>query len=161
MKVVSNTSPILNLALVGELSLLQRLFGEVAVPDAVRNELETLSSAPGTNALHPLPAWVTTRSIANRPLVDSLSLELDAGEAEAIALAVELNADIILLDERLARRVAAGLSLKVVGVVGLLIEAKRRSLIPFVKPVLDVLMTRAGFWIGPSLYARALADAGE
>jgi hypothetical protein len=90
-----------------------------------------------------------------------LSLELDAGEAEAIALAVEMQADIVLLDERLARRVGARLGLRFVGVLGLLVESKRRGLIPFVKPVLDALITRAGFWVGNSLYLRVLAEVGE
>ena len=161
MKVVSNTSPLLNLALIGELSLLQGLFDRIVVPHAVRSELEGRLFRAGISAPFPMPPWIEARPVANRPLVDSLSLELDAGEAEAIALAVEMRADLILLDERLARRVGARLGLRFVGVLGLLVEAKRRGLIPFVKPILDALLITAGFWVGNSLYKRVLAEVGE
>jgi hypothetical protein len=109
----------------------------------------------------PLPPWVEKRSVANRSLLDSLRLELDAGEAESIALAVELKADFVLLDERLARRIATGLGLKVAGLLGVLVEAKRRGLIVLVKPILDALITKAGFWVGRDLYARVLVEVGE
>ena len=161
MKVVSNTSPLLNLALIGELSLLQGLFDRIVVPHAVRSELEGRLFRAGISAPFPMPPWIEARPVANRPLVDSLSLELDAGEAEAIALAVEIQADLILVDERLARKVGTRLGLRFVGVLGLLVEAKRRGLIPFVKPVLDALLTMAGFWVGNSLYKRALSEVGE
>lgn len=107
------------------------------------------------------PRGWKTRSVTNRALVDSLRLELDAGEAEAIALAIELKADLVLLDERLARRVVTGLGLKFAGVLGLLVEAKRRGLILLVKPLVDALMSRAGFWVGQDLYSRVLAEVGE
>jgi hypothetical protein len=161
VKVVSNTSPLLNLALIGELPLLQRLFDKVVVPEAVRSELDVHFIGAGTGVGSPLPHWIETLPVTNQALVRSLSLELDAGEAEAIALAVEMQADIVLLDERLARRVGARLGLRFVGVLGLLVESKRRGLIPFVKPVLDALITRAGFWVGNSLYLRVLAEVGE
>ena len=161
MKVVSNTSPLLNLALIGELSLLQGLFDRIVVPHAVRSELEGRLFRAGISAPFPMPPWIEARPVANRPLVDSLSLELDAGEAEAIALAVEMPANLIHLDERLARRVGARLGLRFVGVLGLLVEAKRRGLIPFVKPILDALLITAGFWVGNSLYKRALSEVGE
>jgi hypothetical protein len=157
--VVSNTSPLLNLALVGQLDLLERLFEKVFVPDAVVSETAAFSA--GTGMVLPLPPWVEKRSVTNRSLLDSLQLELDAGEGESIALAVELNADLVLLDERLARRIATGLGLKVAGLLGLLVEAKRRRLIVLVKPILDALMTRAGFWVGRDLYARVLAEVAE
>jgi len=86
---------------------------------------------------------------------------LDRGEAESIALAAELRADLVLLDERRARRIASRLGLRYVGLVGILIEAKRRSKLPAVKPVLDALITQAGFWVSTDLYARVVEAAGE
>ncbi len=161
MKVVSNTSAVLNLALIGELSLLRRLFDEIVVPDAVQSELEVRLLKAGTTAALAIPSWIQSRPVANRPVVDSLSLELDAGEAEAIALAVEMQADLVLLDERLARRVAGRLGLRFIGVLGVLVEAKRRGVIPLVKPVLDALLAKAGFWVGKPLYTRVLSEVDE
>ena len=88
----------------------------------------------------------------NHVVVHALQSELDAGEAEAIALAVELQAELLLVDERRARVVATRLGLNVVGVLGVLVEAKHKSLIPHLKPILGDLITRAGFRVSPQLY---------
>lgn len=159
MIVVSNTSPLLNLALVGKLDLLEQLFEKVLVPDAVVSEMAAFAS--GARAVPTLPAWIERRRVTNRALLDSLSLDLDAGEAEAIALAVELEANLILLDEKLARRVATRLGLNCVGLLGILVEAKRRGSLVSVKPLLDALVTQAGFWVGHDLYARVLSEVSE
>ena len=93
----------------------------------------------------------------NRPLVDALALDLDAGEAEAIALAVECQADLILLDERLGRQAAQRMGLTVAGTLGVVIAAKDRGILTAVRPLLDALRADAGFWIGDVLYNAALA----
>jgi len=87
--------------------------------------------------------------------------ELDPGEAEAIALAKELKADLLLMDERRGRRVASRLGLRFVGLLGILVEAKHKGLIKAVKPILDSLITKAGFWLGNRLYTRILETVGE
>ena len=94
-------------------------------------------------------------------MATALRLELDAGEAEAIALAVESNANLILLDERLGRRAAHRLGLTVVGTLGVLIAAKDRGLLAAVRPVLDALRADAGFWITDELYNAVLKAANE
>ena len=99
MTVVSNTSPITNLAAVGQLNLLQQLYGSIIIPQAVYDEMASLGYiVPGTIEIQTL-SWIQTQQVINRTLVTQLQTELDEGESEAIALAIELNANQLLLDE--------------------------------------------------------------
>ena len=97
----------------------------------------------------------------NQALVTALRRDLDRGEAETISLALELNADLILLDEREGRHAAQRLELRVVGVVGLLLEAKSRSAVVAVRPHLDALRHKAGFYLSDPVYHAAVSLAGE
>lgn len=83
------------------------------------------------------------------------------GEAEAIALALELNADRLLIDEQLGRQEASNLGIEITGILGILVAAKVRRLIPSVQPIMDALIAQAGFLIHPSLYIRILQAADE
>jgi len=159
--VVSNTSPIVNLATVGHLDLLQQLYGEITIPESVYHEIVIVGSGKAGSREVQNATWIKARKAANQKDVTLLEIELDRGEAESIALAAELKADLVLLDERRARRIASRLGLRYVGLVGILIEAKRRSKLPAVKPVLDALITQAGFWVSTDLYARVVEAAGE
>lgn len=161
MIVVSNTSPITNLAAVGQLDLLRQLYEKVLIPPAVYGELTGSSGGqPGALEVQTLE-WIETRPVADRALITALQMELDEGEAEALALAKELAAGLLLLDERRGRAVASRLHLRFIGLLGVLIEAKQRSCLPAIKPVLEDLVAKAGFWIGPQLYARVLQAARE
>jgi hypothetical protein len=113
MPIVSNTSPILNLAIVDQLVLLRRQFGEVLIPKAVLDELKVGEERPGFQAIREAisSGWIQTQEVSNEPLAQLLKQTLDRGEAEAIALAIELNADWTLLDEREGRKVAKSLGL--------------------------------------------------
>lgn len=97
----------------------------------------------------------------NLELVKALRRELDPGEAEAIALALETRAELLLMDERLGRDTARHLGLPFTGLIGLLVEAKRKGLILSIKHELDTLRDIAGFRIGDSLYWRILHDEKE
>lgn len=99
--------------------------------------------------------------VRDRALIQALALELDRGEAEAIALAIESGADLLLMDERRGRAVARRLGARVVGVLGVLVEAKQRNLLDAVGPVLNALVAEAGFRIGAELHVRVLQAAGE
>ena len=161
MTVVSNTSPIVALARAGRLDLLHAVHGEIFIPDAVFNEI-TIAGAgePGAHDVA-TAAWIKQRPALNAPLVNALGLELDAGEAEAIALAVECQADLILLDERKGRHAAQRMGLTVTGTLGILIAAKDRGLLAAVRPLLDALRADAGFWMADALYDAALAAVNE
>jgi predicted nucleic acid-binding protein len=97
-------------------------------------------------------SWVFRHSIADNPLVVALRRDLDRGEAETIALAIELSADLVLLDERDGRKHAQRQGLGVVGVLGILIDAKKSGLIEAVLPQVDAMRRLAGFYVSASVY---------
>lgn len=161
MIVISDASPLIALAAIKKLDLLRALYSELVIPAAVYDEITAVRPmAPGANDVREAE-WIQVRSVKNRALVEALTLELDAGEAEAIALAVELDADLLLMDERRGRIAATRLGRRVVGVLGLVIEAKAAGILPAVRPVVDALTIEAGFRISQALLAKVLASAGE
>ena len=161
MIVVSDTSPIMNLAVIGQLNLLEKLYQKVIIPEAVFHELLTTLPESAAGRVIPKTLWLEKRIVANQSLVDSLILELDLGEAEAIVLAMEMKSDLLLLDERRARQVSSRLGLKFIGLLGILVEAKQKGYIGAVKPIIDDLMVKAGFWVGSRLYNRILREVKE
>ncbi|MGD1699341.1 DUF3368 domain-containing protein [Dapis sp. BLCC M229] len=162
MIVVSDTSPITNLSAVGALELLHQLYDRVIIPQAVYDEMASLGyQVPGTVEVQTLD-WIENRKVENRQGVEELRVDLDIGEAEAIILALELDADLLLVDERRGRRVALELGVKKIsGLLAVLQEAKRKGLILEIKPILDRLISENNFRISVSLYNRVLQFAGE
>ncbi|MBT9318062.1 DUF3368 domain-containing protein [Leptothoe spongobia] len=161
MIVVSDTSALSNLALVNHLWLLESIYQTVIIPDVVASELAAASN-PTISAILQL-GWIQRQSLRNSQLANQLQQDrgLDAGEASAIALALELQADDLLIDERLGRQEALRLGLSIIGILGILLVAKQRSLIPQVQPITDALIDQAGFRVSPQLYQRVLALAQE
>lgn len=157
--VIVNTTPIIALALIGKLDLLHKLYGEVVIPPAVQSEL--LAGGPNSLGVAELQAanWVRTVSLQDSRRADLLS-DLDRGEAEVIALAHELNADLVVIDERLARHHAQRLGLAVTGVLGVLLKAKEQGLVPAVGPLIGQLR-HGGIWLSDAIVAEALKLAGE
>ena len=147
---------------------IQQLYGTVIIPEAVYREL-TDPDFPVAGAIEVQTfEWIQTRSVTNRTVIEVLINELDIGEAEAIpterfaiALAVELQADQLLIDERRGRIIANKLHLKYTGILGILIEAKSQELVPLVKPLMNDLINQAGFWIAESLYKSVLQAVNE
>lgn len=163
MIIVSDTSPLSNLALVDALFLLKEIYQTVVIPQAVADELSNAEGEdPRITAVLSLD-WVEIRQSTNSDLITELRDDylLDRGEAEAIALALELKADELLIDERLGRREANRLGLSITGVLGVLLIAKRRGLIPSVRSVMDALIAEAGFRVSQQLYMDVLSAAGE
>lgn len=160
MIVVSNTSPLTNLAAIGQFDLLRRLFGQMFIPEAVWNELNAGGRHhPGRNEVVE-SEWIQQRQVQSETLGRAFQLELDRGEAEAIALPLELHADLVLLDESEARASAVHMGLRVTGVIGILLAAKNQGAIPSIRPQLDALLY-AGFYINNALYQHALQLAME
>ena len=153
MRVVSNTSPILNLAIIGQLHLLREQMEQIYVPPKVKEELRVGEPLPGSAVIQQALAdgWLQVQVAYDLPLIRALSKDLDAGEAAAIALALQVNADLLLLDERDARRVASALNLKVTGVIGIVMRAYNEGRLPSLDDVLADLEEEAGFFVGKQL----------
>lgn len=126
MPAVSDTSPILGLAIIGHLALLREQFGEIYIPLAVLEELKTETNFRGVPAVQEAlqDGWIISHEAQNKPLVQSLSVELNQGESEAIALATDMGVKIIVMDERLGRDRARNLGLQTIGVLGGFTECK-------------------------------------
>ncbi len=153
MIVVSDTSAISALIQIGHADILRQLFDEVLIPSAVEAELR---------AFHPeLPRFIRAMPLRNPTALPPLLMVLDQGEAEAVALAHEHQADYLLMDEIAGRRVATAKGLRVIGPVGVLLEAKRLGLVPQLRPLIAALETQAGFHLSTALKAHALREAGE
>lgn len=161
MIIVSDTSPINNLAAINHLHLLHQLYGTVLIPEAVYRELTDPNfPVAGATEVQTLD-WIKTCAVSDHHLVEVLSNELDIGEAEAIALAVEMQAEQVLIDERRGRLVARRMSLRYTGILGILVEAKIKGLIPEVKPLLNALINEAGFWVAEPLRHSVLELVNE
>jgi uncharacterized protein len=161
MIVVSNTSPLTNLAAIGQFDLLQQLYSEVHIATGVWDELNARGIHwPGREETSSA-SWIKQHHIKNKDLVTALQRDLDRGEAESIALALELNADLLLLDEQEGRRSAQRMELDFVGIVGVLLEAKHSGFIETIRPHLDALRQTAGFYLSESVYQHALSLAEE
>ena len=160
---VSDTSPLLNLAIIGQLSLLHQQFGEVRIPPAVVGELRIDEDLPGSRAVREAieDSWLQAGEVEDHALVKTLQRDLDKGEAEAIALALQVEADWIVLDEREARRVAKSLGLKVTGVLGILLRTKQEGHLPSLQESMARLRDKAGFHIGAELFADILQKSRE
>ena len=163
MIVVSDTSPLSNLAIVGYLSLLQQIYNRVIIPQGVAEELINASDEENLIAEVLSLDWIEVIPAKNLELISILrnNHNLDRGEAEAIALVIELEADELLIDERLGRREATRLGLPITGILGILLVAKQRKLIPTVQPVIDALIIQASFRVSSQLYAQVLKAANE
>ena len=154
MIVVSDTTAITNLMAIRQIELLQLLYREVYIPDAVFAELRVKHPA--------IPDFIRQRSVADEASARRLiSDSIDEGEAEAIILAEELKADYLLIDEIAGRDVARQRGLRVTGLLGVLLRAKEDKFLAEIRPLLDELSHEAGFWFSADLRHQILREAGE
>ena len=137
------------------------------MPNAVANELATHPDPVARDAIQNAiqnairEGWLRIETAQDSPLLRILLLQLHSGEAEAIALATDLKADIVLIDEQEGRQLASKAGLAVTGVLGVLLRAKRKGEIAAVKPEIDLLRSKARFFVSPLLEAKVLVAAGE
>lgn len=153
MIVVSDTSALTTLLQIGRADLLRDLYREIIIPEAVRDELLILHSS--------LPTFIHFYPVENRNAVARLLREIDPGEAEAIVLAKERSADLLLIDETVGRAVARREGVNFVGLLGVLVQAKFRELIPSVHKVLREIEEGTTFFVAQEIKDVALRTAGE
>jgi predicted nucleic acid-binding protein len=161
MRVVSNTSPISNLAIIGRLDLLKRRYGTVLIPPAVAAELSALShpAAKAQIAAALAEGWMVTEQAP--PPSPPLPFPLDAGETEAIGLAVGTRADVLLMDERRGREAARRNGLAVGGVLGELLHARQTGVLASLRPEINRLRAEAGFFVDAEIERFILSQVGE
>lgn len=159
-KVVCNSSPLIHLAKIGKLELLKDYFTEISIPEAVYRECVIDGKDREDAKRIENAAWIRVVDIKNIDLKKALNTVLDEGESEAIVLALQESADLILLDDYEARELARTYGLKITGTIGLLIKAKYEGDISSIDEMLKKLR-RTGFWLGDDLYTKILRDEGE
>jgi predicted nucleic acid-binding protein len=158
--VVADTSVLLNLCRIGQVELLSRLFHEVVTPPEVAAEFDRLARQTTRFQGLTLPSWVRQQSAANIAAAIRAA-NLDSGETAALALALEIRADALLVDERRGHQVAVQLGIKTIGVLGILLQAKSSGFIPQLRPLLETLERDAQFWIASAMRQRVLGLAAE
>jgi len=158
--VVSDTTAIIHLARIGRLELLKKMYELIYIPHAVYNEIIRESHRPGASDVKNA-TWIKKVRVKNSNAVISMKrLPLDPGEAEAIVLAIELDACMLIIDEKKGRKAARTQSVPVKGLLGILLDAKTRGFIAKVGPIMDQLKKNQ-FKIDNVLYNNVLGKAGE
>jgi uncharacterized protein len=163
MRVVSNTSPISNLAIIGRLDVLLHQFGAIWIPEAVHRELSRLEHQAGRQAIEQAltQGWIQIESAKPSDLARNLASSLDAGEAEAIALASESAAKLLIMDESAGRAAARNLGITMTGTLGVLLKEKRGGRLASIEKEMDRLVNDAGFFISGRIRQLILEAAEE
>jgi len=161
MIVVTNSTPIISLAKIDKLHLLRDIFSKIYVPNAVYKEVAVKGKdRPGSKEIKEAE-WVASAEVSNITPKKHLLTYLDEGEAEVILLADELNADLVIMDERKGYEVLSNLlNIKVIGTIAILSMAKDLGLIENIKLYLDKMKAQ-GVWIDDQIYAISLKDVNE
>jgi predicted nucleic acid-binding protein len=161
MLIVSDTSPLSNLFMIGKLDILEKLYDKIIIPGAVMDELLELEKRGIDLSPITFATWIEIVSIQKRESVNKLLDDLDLGEAEAIILAESLHADWLLIDETKGRNIARLHGLRIVGLLGILLLAKEKGVILHIKDLLDDLIKKAKFRVSDELYQKMILAAGE
>ena len=161
MLVISDTSPISNLVVIGKLSLLKKVFDSILIPEAVYTEIKALENFNVDLTEFKNASWIKIVQIHDFNTYQELLKQVDKGEAEAITIAHEMKSDFLLIDEKKVRAIAKNMGIKIIGLIGVLVKAKREKSIDNVKPILDDLRNVARFRISEDLYNEILKSVNE
>ena len=149
MIIIADTSCIILLDNIGELNILQQLFGEIIITSTIAQEF-------GKS----LPQWVTVKDPSDISKISLLLPTVDMGEATAIALAMEIKNSILILDDDRARKLAMTMGLKITGTLGVILDAKKQNKINSIKPILEKIR-KTNFRLSDAVFNTTLKMAGE
>ena len=158
--IISNSTPIILLHKIGQLDLLQKLYGKIYIADAVYKEVIIDGANMAGQDFIKQNKWIEIINIEDINAKKMFITSLHDGEVETIILAMEMNADLCVLDDLLARKHAKNFGLQITGTLGILIEAKNKSYVKEVKPILEKLK-EIGMYIDSELYSTILLNANE
>ena len=156
-KVIVNSTPVIGLANIGKLDILRQMYGAITIPQAVFDEIKSPSVQRQVNANRD---WIRVEQISDTSQKQMYRAKLHAGEVEVMILAQEKKADLVILDDNAAKKTAKFLGLRVIGILGILVLAKKRGYIKEVSPVLGALK-RDGFFVSNDLCDLVLRQADE
>lgn len=161
--VVSNTTPLSTLARVDCLEWIPQRWGHVCIPRAVWKELECLRDSPALNRLRTArtAGWIRVMEVSQSLGVRDFLDRLDEGEAEALALAKELGAPLVWMDEAAGRAIALHEGLRVTGTAGMVKWAWQQEFIPQVRPMLERLRTEGGLYLSDAFIDQVAEGCGE
>ena len=161
MIVISDATPIISLAKIDKLDVLSKFYNEVVLPQAVYDEVCSNPRYKSEAEMIQACAFIEIETITNNQSVKILrAAGLDLGESEAIVLADSLPDSLLLMDERKGRQIASSMGIRIIGTLGLLLQAKKQGLIKDIKQLLDTLID-ANIRISESLYQSILEQADE
>ncbi len=161
MIVVANSTPLIGLASIGRFELLQQLFEEIYIAQAVYNEVVVAGREEGGAKREVSSAvWIKTQNVQDRLAVEVLLDDMDLGEAETIVLAREMQAEWVLMDEKKGRHKLVQMGMQKIGTIGILLKAKQVGLLPAIRPEIEKLRQQ-GFSISQSVIDAVLQQANE
>lgn len=158
-KVVVNSTPLIVLCGIGRLDILQRMYQEISIPEAVYHEVTAMEDMACVQ-IRSARGWIHVEQIQDQTEKKMYKAKLHAGEVEVMVLAQEQNADLVIIDDNAAKKTARYLGLKVTGTLGVLLKAKQQGILEQIHPLLSE-MKHNGFYISPAIEAIVLKQAGE
>jgi predicted nucleic acid-binding protein len=160
--VVADAGPLIGLARVDRLELLEKLYRQITIAPRVLEELKLSSEKPGAKIISAATdaGWLKVSQLKKKDDHSILNLLVDAGEAESIQMALEQNAKILIIDDRKGRKIAKSRYIRIIGTGGILIAAKRKGVLDKVAPIMDDLAD-VGYCLSPDLCKRILELADE
>ncbi len=147
--IISDTSCFIILSNIGELDLLQKVYGEIITTSTIAEEFGD-----------ELPSWVRIQNVSDKLRLKILELQIDKGESSAIALALETPNSTLILDDYKARKLAENLGLNFTGTSGIIIKTKLENITPSINPFLEKIK-KSNFRISPEIELQAFKEAKE
>ncbi len=158
--IIVNSTPIISLCIIGKLHLLKDLYGFVIIPEAVFNEISAKADSVARKELHKSLDWIQIKKIENEMAKMLYRSQLHDGEVEVMILGKEINAELLIIDDKNAKKHAKYLGFNITGTLGVLIRAKRAGLIENIKPLITELVAR-NIYIDTKIIEYCLKEAGE